>query len=75
MIVNKNNPDMLLPLYEVEEVTVEQALSLLNLQQRYTADRVVSGAGHPNRITGEMDEIQQSIDGLINLRGPIRALG
>jgi len=75
MIVNKNNAGRLLPLYEVEEVTVEQALRLLNLQQRYTPDTAVSRAALPNRIVGEVDEIQQRIDGLINMWGTIGTRG
>jgi hypothetical protein len=73
MIVKRNKSKKLLPLYEVEEVTVEQALRLLNMEQKYADDKVVGNAAGRLRMTGDVDEIQQTIERLATIWGPIGA--
>jgi len=45
MIIERNVDQKPLPLYEVEEVTVEQALCLLSYRQKYLDSTAVSRAG------------------------------
>ena len=75
MIVNKNDKANQLPLYEVEEVTMEQALSLLTVRQRYAGETVVSRAGNRLRILGEVDENQQIIERVVSAWGAVGATG
>ena len=75
MIVIKNEYINQLPLYEVEEVTMEQALSLLAMRQKYAGETIVSRAGNRLKISEEFDDIQQLIERVVNAWGPTGARG
>lgn len=75
MIVKKNDCINQLSLYEVEEVTIEQALSLLSVRQKYAGETVVSRVGNRLRNSGEFDEDKQIIETVVNTWGPTGARG
>ena len=51
MIVHKNIHDSALPLYEVEEVSMAEALTLLETQKR-RGETLISRAGNKLRMNG-----------------------
>jgi len=75
MIIKKIDHTIPLPLYEVEEVSVEQALNLLSTRQKNVGDTGVSQVSERLRISEEVDEVQQLVERLVNIWGPIGARG
>lgn len=75
MIVGKNNGHMPLPLYDVEEVTVEEALGLLSVQQKYSGESLISRAGNRLRMRGNPDKLPQAMDRFFSIWGPDGAHG
>jgi hypothetical protein len=72
MIIKKNDHRIPLPLYEVEEVSVEQALKLLNVRQNNLGDSHATVSWMINRLrrSDEAAEIQHSVERLTNIGGP-----
>jgi hypothetical protein len=75
MIVNKNDYVNQLPIYEIEEVTIEQAFRLLSIRQKYAGETAVSRMGNRLRIPGEFDETQQLLEKVVTAWGPTGARG
>ena len=75
MIVGENNGHIPLPLYDVEEVSVEEALGLLSTQQKYAGESLISRAGNRLRMRGGPDKRPQTMDRFFSIWGPEGAQG
>ena len=64
-----------MPIYEVEEVTMEQALSLLNVRNNHKDETIVSRLENRLGIAGEVDEMQQMMERLAAIWSPVEARG
>jgi|GEM_PF-4523647 len=58
MIYNKIIEDNALPLYEVHEVSVEEALRLLRPEREYEPETLISRAGRRLQLTGIRQRLQ-----------------
>jgi hypothetical protein len=75
MIIEENDGQMPLPLYDVEEVTVEEALCLLSFRQKYYGEPLISRAGNRLRMRGNPDKLPQTLDRFFSIWGPSGAHG
>ncbi len=62
MIIEENNGFMPLPLYDVKEVTVEEAWCLLSNQQKYSGETLFSRAGNRLRLHCDADKLHRTIE-------------
>ena len=64
MIIEENKETSSLPIYDVKEVTVEEALYLLNAQQKRSGESLISRAASRMRVLGDPDRLRRVLQGL-----------